>query len=583
MRGSRGRSCGLITSRRPLTSILSPEGARKPEPVGDQRWLWKIDFKLTHYHGFQIAAGFQCVYAGLGNRIDAMTNPAVAMRMLITYAICIPVAALVGYLLTNPLDYGTLGFLSFVLAVLLSPLLIRWHYSLLVFGLCCPAVCFFFPGKPPLWQVVVIVSLGIAIVERALNSEHRFVSVPVMTWPLMFIVLMGFITAELNGGINLHAVGGEVGGGRKYITLFVGAAAFFALTSRVIQPGHRKWFFYVWFLTGLLGIIGNLYPFLPSPLNQINLLFPPSMSLDKEITESTRFTAFSFAIGSITVFMLARHGLRGIFSAGQIWRLPVFMGSVLLSMLGGFRNVMAGLMINLALLFILEKLHRTRLALVVAMFVVILTTVVVTCSNSLPYTFQRSLCFLPLKWRTDVVLDAQASSEWRFKIWRATWPKVPQYLLLGKGYVLTKEDYDMIGQGQFANMTASHVDAAEESLAISGDYHSGPLSTLMPFGIWGAIGILWLQGATLFVLYRNWRYGDPGLQTMNLFFFVSTFTGAIAFYFIFGSFNDSVGDLAKVAGFSVAMNGGLGRPVSQPKVNPLIKPRPLPVPAAQSA
>lgn len=48
-----------------------------------------------------------------------MTNPANAMRMLITYVIIIPLAILVGYLLTDPLDFGTLGFFGLITILLL--------------------------------------------------------------------------------------------------------------------------------------------------------------------------------------------------------------------------------------------------------------------------------------------------------------------------------------------------------------------------------------------------------------------------------------------------------------------------------
>jgi len=376
----------------------------------------------------------------------------------------------------------------------------------------------------------------------------------------------------------LHAAGGDVGGGRKYITLFCGVAAFFAMTSQAIPPHRRKFYFALYFLTGLLGIIGNLFPFLPHPLTAINLLFPPTISLDTEITETTRFTALSFSVGSIIAFMLAKYGLGGILSPQRPWRALIFLGVILASLLGGFRSSLAGLIMNLGLLFFLEGLHRTRLAMVVVLFVGLLGTVVVVCSDSLPYTFQRSLSFLPLKWRADVVLDATGSSEWRYKIWRDTWPKVPEHLLLGKGYVLTKEDYDMIGQGTFAMLQASHIDASEESLAISGDYHSGPLSALMPFGLWGGIGIVWLMGATGFVLYRNCKYGDPELKPLNNFLLVTGISSFIAFYFIFGSFNDAIGEYAKLAGLSIAMNGGLGRSMVKERVNQLIKPRPVPLP-----
>src|ERR1035437_8905033 len=99
-----------------------------------------------------------------------MTNPASVMRMLFTYVICIPVAILVGYLLTNPLDYGALGFLGLILAVIISPLFIKWHYPIMVFGLAFPAQMFFLKGNPSFGSIMVMLSLGITIVERTVNS-----------------------------------------------------------------------------------------------------------------------------------------------------------------------------------------------------------------------------------------------------------------------------------------------------------------------------------------------------------------------------------------------------------------------------
>ncbi len=184
-----------------------------------------------------------------------------------------------------------------------------------------------------------------------------------------------------------------------------------------------------------------------------------------------------------------------------------------------------------------------------------------------------------MKWKTEVLVDAQGSSEWRYRIWRATWPKVPEYLLLGKGYALTKEDFEMIGNGQFAGMSGQF-DASQEALAISSDFHSGPLSTLMAFGIWGGIGIVWLMLATTFVTYRNYKFGDPTMQTFNTYMFVLCLGAIIAFLFIFGGFHADVGNFAKIAGFSIAMNGGISRRPARPASNPLIKPpKPLALPA----
>src|ERR1700743_3333820 len=164
-----------------------------------------------------------------------MTNPANAIKMLITYALCIPLAILVGYLLTDPLQYGSMGVFGLIALLLMSPIFIKWHYPLMVLALWSPVYCFFIKGAPPLAQVMVILSFSLAIIERTINSERRFISPAVMAWPFLYTLLMVYMTAKLTGGIGLRSLGGGdeggVGGGKKYIEIFVGIAAFFALTS----------------------------------------------------------------------------------------------------------------------------------------------------------------------------------------------------------------------------------------------------------------------------------------------------------------------------------------------------------------
>lgn len=510
-----------------------------------------------------------------------MTNPAASMRIMIAYAIIIPLAVIVGYLLANPLDYSALGFIGILVFILVSPVFIKWHYPILIFGLGCPATCFFLPGRPPLMQVVVMISLCVAITERILNSEKRFLRVPAMTWPLLFLVAVVAMTAELTGGIKLHAVAGEGGGGggRKYIEILIGIATYFALTSQAIPRKHWKWYLMLYLLPPLLGIISQLFPFLPSPLNYINLLFPPiQMGTEDVVIGQTRLIPFSFAVGTVVAYMMARYGLRGMFMHHHPGRALIFVTAFLLMMLGGFRNLFGGTVLTLGLMFYFDRLYRTRLLPVLLLAGVLCLAMMVAFSDQLPYTFQRSMSFLPLKWKSEVLVDAQGSSEWRFAIWRDTWPKVPQYLLLGKGYGLTEEDYQMLGAGTFAGAGASHVDASQEGLAIAGDYHSGPLSTLMPFGVWGAIGICWLMGATLFVTYRNYKYGDPELRAYNVYALASCISSIIAFFFIFGAFNNAMVGYGGLAGFSIALNGGLAKRPAKTASNPLIKSRPaLPV------
>jgi len=507
------------------------------------------------------------------------------MRMLITYAICIPVAALTGYLLTNPLDYGTLGFIGLVLLLLVSPLLIKWHYPLMVFGLSCPMVCFFLVGHPPLSQVVVLLSLGLAVVERTTNSEKRFISVPAMIWPLVFIFGVVFLTAELTGGIGFHSLGGDTGGGQKYLAVFAGIATYFALASQKIPRARWKWYLALFMLPGLTRMLSDLFPVLPSPLNLINLLFPPNISLDKDvIVGTTRLGAISYAFGVVPGYLLARYGLRGIFLTNRLWRPVLFLVCFVLMMLGGFRSAILWLALVVVLMLFLEGLHRTRVTALLVMICLLGAMVLAVYSDKLPYTFQRSLCFLPFKWQTEVVMDTEASTGWRHGIWRAMWPKVPEYLLLGKGFALNQEDYQNIGNGTFAQIHTSHLAAEDETLAISSDFHSGPLSTLIPFGLWGGVGMIWLIAATIFCLYRNYQYGDAELRVFNTFMLACGLTQIFNFLFIFGAFPNDVNALARFVGFSIAMNWGVARRPAKAASNPLIKPaKPLPAGAVPTA
>jgi hypothetical protein len=503
-------------------------------------------------------------------------NPAAAVRMLVIYSLVIPLAALVGWMSTNELDYGTLGFFGIVGLVLASPLLIRYHYPILLVGLGAPVYCFFLKGNPPLWQVITLISLGISIIDRTLNSDKRFISVPRMTWALIFALAVTIMTAELTGGIGLKALGGPVSGGKKYLSLFIGIGMYFALTSRRIPVERRKLYIALFFLSGVPTFIGDLFPFLPAPLNYINLLIPSSNvgsadAVSASSFGSIRFGAFSTTASAIINYMLVRYGLKGILTISRPIRLLLFLFLMALTMVGGFRLVLISYIEIFAMLFFLEGLHRTQMVMVLVFGLVIGTVIIVPFSDKLPSSMQRTISFIPfLKVDPEVRANAEGSKKWREDIWRDTWPKVPQYLLLGKGYSLSAEDFTMMGDGTFSGGIASKMDNSYVALAISGDYHSGPLSTLMPFGVWGAVAFLWVSLMALYIVYRNYRFGDPALKNVNTFLLVLVAQRLFGFFFLFGSYSGDVGEFAKLAGFSIALNWCIRGPQTQARVVPRI-------------
>jgi len=138
-------------------------------------------------------------------------------------------------------------------------------------------------------------------------------------------------------------------------------------------------------------------------------------------------------------------------------------------------------------------------------------------------------------------------------------PQVYSHLLLGKGYAITMEDTELMGRD-----TAFHsIDESQQGLAISGDYHSGPLSVIIPFGIWGVIAFLWILFAGLRVMHCIYRYGDESLRTVNTFLWAYYLLTAIRFLFIVGGLNSEMITFASTIGFSIALNGGVCRPAPQ--------------------
>ena len=109
-------------------------------------------------------------------------------------------------------------------------------------------------------------------------------------------------------------------------------------------------------------------------------------------------------------------------------------------------------------------------------------------------------------------------------------------------------------------------------MAISGNYHSGPLSVLMPFGAWGGIALLWLWFGGARALYNNYRYGDPVFRVVNSFLFACFIVRIFMFLVVFGSIENDVAYFAVLFGLSVSINGGIRRPPPVPVI-PRVKSR----------
>ena len=112
----------------------------------------------------------------------------------------LPVALLLGYMLAGPVDYTSIVVYAGILGVILLPIILQYHHALLVLSLNATIDIFFLPGKPQLWMLLAILSLGVTFVSRILNKEIRLIHVPAVTWSLVAMVVVVVFTAQQTGG-----------------------------------------------------------------------------------------------------------------------------------------------------------------------------------------------------------------------------------------------------------------------------------------------------------------------------------------------------------------------------------------------
>lgn len=521
-----------------------------------------------------------------------MTNTLGIIRALLIYGLCLPLAVYLGYLLAMPLDRGSLMFLAAAVMLPLIPILLRWHHIMLVMSWNMSVVLFFLPASPYLWIVMTAVSLGLTILQHILKRDVVFASVPSVTVPLLFLAAVVLITANLTGGIGLRSLGGEAYGGRRYIMILGAIAGYFALTSHRVPAGRAVTYVALYFLGSLTLIVGSIAPWMPSSLRYVYALFPVESSEPFSggvVGESVRLTGVTEAAVGVACFILARYGMKGLFAlaerwrflpfqfkggfgVNQPWRVLVFLGVIWVGLMGGYRSTPINLAIALFLLFYLEGLFRTRMLPTFLMLGILVLAIGLPFIGNMPLMVQRSLSFLPLEINPEVRQTAEHSTEWRLKIWREVVPTIPQYLLVGKGYSIDARELESA-----KNFAEFRPDDAGFGASLASDYHSGPLSLIIPLGAFGVIAFLWFLVAGYRLLLNNFRYGDPQHRQINTFLLAYFGTKVIFFMLVYGSFQNDLMIFTGLVALSVTINGGMRQPEAKVTApNPAYMPFRLP-------
>ena len=490
-----------------------------------------------------------------------MSNPSVLFRSLLIYGICVPLAAFLGYLLASPLDPFTFVVVGMLFMLLTSPLFLKYYHPWLLFSWNMSAVLFFLPGSPQLWMAMTAIALTIAVLQYVLSREHRIVFVPEITWPLIALALVVVVTAYITGGIGLRSFGSDVYGGKRYFLVILSILGFFAIVSRKIPREKAYRYVALFFLGSATMFIGSLGGLLPHQLNFLFWVFPiETTSLGTSILDTLMPRSWGLALLSlgISCAMLARYGLKGILDLHRPYRLFFLVSIIFVGLLGGFRSVLIIYILTFAALFYLEGMLQTRMMPALLLTVVLGGTLLAAFAKEMPLSVQRTLAFLPLQIDPIAKLDAQASSQWRLRMWRNVLPEIPENFWIGKGYLFSANDSFI---QQYESITRP--EETTKGSEMVGDYHNGPLSIILPFGIWGVLAFLWFLYGFLRVLYKNHKYGAPELRTLNTFLFAYAIARVVFFFTVFGSLYSDLALFTGLIGLSISLNAGVAEPSSE--------------------
>ncbi len=502
-----------------------------------------------------------------------MTNVNATIRGLLTYAVVLPLALYVGYLVANSGEAGRYQYwwqAALILFILALPLMLKWHFPLLLLSWNATAVVFFLPGRPQLWLVMAFISLGFFLVQRTLLQQMRFIRAPSIVAPVIFLLLVIYLTARFSGsGFGLSSFGSQIVGGKAYFWLFGGALGFFAMLGYRV-PLHKSLFFASLFiLGGLSNFVGSMLPYVPSKFWYIFMIFPVDALIpDRDVAApdiAPRFFGLTLAAMSFFFFLLARHGIRGVFERGRFMRVMALVFALALATGGGFRSYFILMALTFLLLFYFEGLVRSKYTVILGTLATLALVLMVPFANRLPLSIQRSISFLPVEVNPDVRLDAQRSTEWRVQMWEELWPEVSKHLLKGKGLGFSSAELEMTAEMQHRGMRGP-----QEVSELTGSYHNGPLTVLIPFGIWGAIGWLWFVWASLRALYLNYLHGEESLKKINTFLLAYFLARTIFFLGVFGDFRSDFQTFLGIIGLSLSLNWGIRKRVAQPVAKPLV-------------
>jgi hypothetical protein len=349
------------------------------------------------------------------------------------------------------------------------------------------------PGNFTTEMIAQVVALGfcsLLFLMRRLPMRLRF-SISEL-WCLIFILCV--VQAYMRNPVGLDLFGGESVGGKPYVIFAVTVSTAYLLSVLLVDPNDLRWWVRLSLISGILNFgLGLIAKLSPAAGYYLGATFSSDVD-NGENVEAGEATRISFVrqISVILANWISSRISPLKASFHPLW-MPLVLASLAAAAFSGYRSQL----IQVCLYFLAGIFYRGGVrGVFMSLFLGAAGISLLALVNSvapLPANVQRALTFLPGTWDERFQRDAEGSTDWRVEMWKEALftEKWIKNKWLGDGLGFTKKELDAMIKfdDDRGGVAVSGLTNVQESMMISGGYHSGPVQTIRTVGYVG-LGVL---------------------------------------------------------------------------------------------
>lgn len=411
------------------------------------------------------------------------------------------------------------------------------------------------PGFPQPWYAATPI-VGAFMAARFLMRSPMFTFR--LTWldAFVFLQVIALWQAYLRNPTGIALFGDDMFGGRPYFDYAVAITCYFLLSvvKTDIQTFKKVAILVIIanlgddLLLAATNLSGNLSVAVGRFYSNVNYqanAAGASFTFDAD----TRFGGF-MAIG-ITLALVCFAFRRPLSCSipKPLWPFLCAIAAAVFVLLSGFRSAL----IRVACYFIASSLIRRKpldiAAAAVAGTLLILVTGATLGLSQLPMGAQRALSFLPFEVSDEARYGAQASSDWRFEMWKIvlTGDKYIQNKMFGDGFGYSRAEHE--AQMKALEGTGYYAGDSIDMFIAKGSYHGWHVEAIRFTGVFGLIiGLFLLFGFARYAWKAVKHYRQSVYFSYVLFICIPFLIEPFFYIFVFGSYKTGFVELIASAG-----------------------------------